>query len=281
MTKNNKPVWMITGANKGLGLAVAKEALENGYKVVAACRRIEEIDHVLSASEDLLAVTLDITCDDQVDGAVKAALDRFGSIDVLVNNAGYGLLGYFEEMSETQVRKQMETNVFGAMKLTRAVLPAMRRQKSGWIVNVSSTSGVKVVEGGSVYSASKFAIEGWTEGLNIELAPFGIRCMIAEPGGFRTDFANQKTSMTFPDTRIEDYNEQREKLEAHFLAFDGNQPGDPAKFAKALMTAIHDANPPLRLLCGKYAVESIGEYMKKRRAEYDAWRKVSMSTDFE
>lgn len=281
MTENKNQVWLVTGANKGLGAAIAKEALDRGYKVVAASRKPKSIAPVLGTSPNLLPVQLDITNDEQINSAVTAVLDKFGRIDVLVNNAGYGLLGYFEEMSEQQVRMQMETNVFGTMKLTRAVLPVMRRQHSGWIINVSSTSGIKAVEGGSVYSASKFAIEGWTEGLRIELEPFGIRCMIVEPGAFRTDFCNQKTSMTFGDTKIQEYKEQREKLYEHFLSFDGVQPGDPAKLAKAFMTAVGAANPPLRLLCGKYAVQSVDQYMKDRRAEFETWREVSISTDFE
>lgn len=280
MTDANKPVWMITGANKGLGLAVAKAALDSGFRVVAGSRRVEQIHTVLDAGENLLPVALDITRDDQVVAAVKAAIDQFGRIDVLVNNAGYGLLGYFEEMSEAQVRQQMETNVFGTMKLTREVLPSMRRRKSGWIVNLSSTSGIRAVGGGSVYSASKFAIEGWTEGLAMELAPFGIRCLIAEPGPFRTDFSNEKASMVFADKRLDAYQAYREKLEAVFHGLNGNQPGDPSRFAKALMAVIHDDRPPLRLVCGKASVKAIGEYLTTRQTEVDAWRNLSESTDF-
>jgi NAD(P)-dependent dehydrogenase (short-subunit alcohol dehydrogenase family) len=280
MTDANKPVWLITGANKGLGLAVAKEALNRGFCVVAGARRVEQIHTVLETSENLRPVALDITRDDQVAAAVKAALDRFGRIDVLVNNAGYGVLGYFEEMSEAQVRQQMETNVFGTMKLTREVLPSMRHHKSGWIINLSSTSGIRAVGGGSVYSASKFAIEGWTEGLAMELAPFGIRCLIAEPGPFRTDFSNEKASMVFADKKLEAYQADREKLEAVFHNLNGNQPGDPAKFAKAIMTVVHDDRPPLRLVCGKASVKGIGEYLTTRQNEIEAWRNLSESTDF-
>lgn len=280
MSEHTSTIWFVTGANKGLGAAVAKEALAKGYTVVAAARNRESLEKVLGVSPRLLCVTLDITDDQQVAAAVTAAVDSFGRIDVLVNAAGYGLLGYFEEMSEKQIRQQMETNVYGTMKLTRAVLPIMRGQRSGWVINFSSTSGVKSVEGGSVYSASKFAVEGWTEGLSLELKPFGIHCMIVEPGAFRTDFFNQKTSMTFGDTEIADYTAQRAALYEHFVSYDTKQAGDPAKLATALMTAIHAANPPLRLLCGGYAVQSIEHYMQYRCAEVQAWREVSVNTDF-
>ncbi|WP_176585607.1 oxidoreductase [Priestia megaterium] len=281
MNQRNDQVWFITGANKGLGSAIAKEALDKGYKVVATARNTEGMEKVLGDSPNLLITKLDITNDEQVQASVKAALDQFGHIDVLVNNAGYGLLGYFEEMSEELIRQQIETNVFGTMKLTRAVLPIMRKQRSGWVIVFSSTSGVKAVEGGSVYSASKFALEGWAEGLNIELKPFGIQTMIVEPGAFRTDFFNEKTSFTFSDIEVADYNQQREIMHHNFVSRDQKQPGNPVKLAKALMKAVNDSNPPLRLLAGKYAVESIEQYLKERRSEVEAWREVSRSTDFD
>lgn len=281
MTNKNDQVWFITGANKGLGAAIAKEALDKGYKVVATARKIEGMEKILGDSPNLLITKLDITNEEQVQSSINASLDKFGSIDFLVNNAGYGLLGYFEEMSEDLIRQQIETNVFGTMKLTRAVLPIMRKQGSGRVIVFSSTSGVKAVEGGSVYSASKFALEGWAEGLNIELKPFGIQTMIVEPGAFRTDFFNEKTSFTFSDIEIDDYNQQREIMHHNFVSRDQKQPGDPVKLAKALMTAVNDSNPPLRLLAGKYAVESIEQYLKERGSEVEAWREVSRSTDFD
>lgn len=281
MTNKNDQVWFITGANKGLGAAIAKEALDKGYKVVATARKTEGMEETLGDSPNLLVTKLDITNDEQVQSSVNAALDKFGSIDFLVNNAGYGLLGYFEEMSEDLIRQQIETNVFGTMKLTRAVLPIMRKQGSGWVIVFSSTSGVKAVEGGSVYSASKFALEGWAEGLNIELKPFGIQTMIVEPGAFRTDFFNEKTSFTFSDVEIDDYSQQRDIMHHNFVSRDQKQPGNPVKLAKALMTTVNDSNPPLRLLAGKYAAESIEQYLKERRSEVEAWREVSRSTDFD
>jgi len=279
--EQNKHVWLITGANKGLGAAIAKEALECGCKVIAAARNPSSIKDTLGESPNLLPVRLDITNQEQIHAAVNEALDRFGRIDVLVNNAGYGLLGYFEELTDKLVRHQMETNVFGTMNLTRAVLPVMRRQREGLVVTVSSTSGIKAVEGDSVYCASKFALEGWMEGMSIDLKPFGIRCLIIEPGPFRTDFFKEKTSFVFSDMPVEDYRPYREALYKYFVSFDQKQTGDPARLAKALMKAAYAENPPLRLLCSRFALNAVDAYLKNRYAEFDAWRELSASTDFD
>jgi NAD(P)-dependent dehydrogenase (short-subunit alcohol dehydrogenase family) len=281
MTQKNDQVWFITGANKGLGAAIAKEALDRGYKVVATTRNPESAGEILGNFPNLLIAKLDITNDEQVQSAVKAALDRFGRIDVLVNNAGYALLGFFEETSEKLIRQQIETNVFGTMKVTRAVLPFMRKQGFGLVIVLSSASGTRAVGGSSMYSASKFALEGWTEGMNIDLKPFGIRCMLVEPGAFRTDFSNVETSLTFSDLEIDDYKQRREIMYNNFVSLDHKQPGDPAKLAKALMTAVNASNPPLRLLVGKAAVDTIDQYFNARRSEYEAWREVSAGADFD
>lgn len=281
MTTHKEQVWFVTGANKGIGAAIAAEALNSGHMVVAASRKPEAIHEVLGESPRLLPVRLDITNDEETHAAVNAALDRFGRIDVLVNNAGYGLLGYFEEFSEKLIRQQMETNVFGTMKLTRAVLPTLRRQKQGLIVTVSSTSGIRAVEGDSVYCASKFALEGWMEGMSIDLKPFGIRCLIIEPGPFRTDFFNEKTSCIYADAPIEAYKSSREALYKHFAAFDQHQAGDPARLAKALLKVAYAENPPLRLLCSRFALNAVDSHLKNRYAEFDAWRELSAATDFD
>ena len=281
MSENTHQVWFVTGANKGLGAAITKEALDNGYKVVAAARNPEDTKKALGDCPNLFCVKLDLLDEQFIQNAVKEAIGKFGRIDVLVNNAGYGLLGYFEEFSDTLIRRQMETNVFGLMSLCRAVLPDMRKQRSGWIVNFSSTSGIKAVEGGAVYSASKFAVEGFTEGLGIELKPFGIRCLIVEPGAFRTDFFKHGTSFITGDIQIGDYDDRRQPLTDHFSKSDGIQAGDPKRLAKALENALQSDNPPLRLLCGRYAAKSIDEYMQARRAEFDKWRPVTESCDFD
>jgi NAD(P)-dependent dehydrogenase (short-subunit alcohol dehydrogenase family) len=281
MTQKNDQVWFITGANKGMGAAIAKEALNRGYNVIATARNPERARGILGNSPNLLIAKLDITDDGQVQSAVNAAIDRFGRIDVLVNNAGYALLGFFEEMSEKLIRQQMETNVFGTMKVTRAVLPLMRTQGSGLVIVMSSASGIRAVGGSSIYSASKFALEGWTEGMSADLKPLGIRCMLVEPGPFRTDFANFDTSLAFSDLKIDEYEQRREALYNSFASLNQTQPGDPAKLAKALMTVVNASNPPLRLLAGKAAVGAVDQYLNGRRAEYEAWREISASTDFD
>ncbi|HEY8999979.1 MAG TPA: SDR family NAD(P)-dependent oxidoreductase [Mucilaginibacter sp.] len=278
---NSSKVWFITGGNKGIGAAIVKEALANGYNVVAAARNIYGAKETFGYHPNLLMVKLDITDDEQVTNAVKSALDRFGRIDVLVNNAGYGLLGYFEEMSETSIRKQFETNIFGTMKITRAILPVMRKQGSGFVVVVSSTSGIKAVAGGSVYSASKFALEGWVEGMNIDMKSFGIRFMLLEPGAFRTDFANENASMQLPDMEVEAYNEARESLAQIFRTMNGNQAGDPAKLAKGLVKVVNSENPPLRLLISKGAIPAVENYYNTRFNEFEQWKDISADSDFD
>ncbi|PAF38831.1 hypothetical protein CHH58_05245 [Terribacillus saccharophilus] len=281
MADTNNQVWLITGANKGLGVAIAKEALAKGYNVVATARNTAGMEDELGKSSNLLIATLDITNNEQIKSTVDTALEQFGRIDVLVNNAGYGQLGYFEETTEKQIREQMETNVFGTMRLTRELLPIMRKQRSGSIITVSSVVGITATEGGSVYSASKFALEGWMEGLNIELKPFGIRCMLVEPGPFRTDFSNAKTSAKFSDLEIEDYNEQREKMQNFYNSFHKNEPGDPERLAKALISVLLDSNPPFRFIGGTGMVDFINQYLQRRQTEYNNWREVSDKTNFE
>lgn len=274
-------VWFVTGSNKGIGVAIAKEALSQGYHVVAAARKIDEAEKNLGKHPNLLIVKLDICNDVQINEAVKATMERFGRIDVLVNNAGYGLLGYFEEMSEATIRHQIETNVFGTMKITRAILPIMRKQKSGFVVTVSSTSGIKAVGGGSVYSASKFALEGWSEGMNIDMKPFGIRFMLLEPGAFRTDFANVDTSMQLPDLQLPDYQQAREAMINIFKTMNGTQAGDPAKLAKGLIKVVNLKDTPVRLLISKGAIAGVDNYYKTRYAEFEKWQEVSADSDFD
>ncbi|MGU3472564.1 SDR family oxidoreductase [Paenibacillus sp. D51F] len=273
MRNTNDQVWLITGSNKGIGAAIAKEALNQGYKVVAAARKTEGMETKLGDSPNLLITQLDITNENQVQAVVQAAMEQFGRIDVLVNNAGYGQLGYFEEISEEQLRQQMETNVFGTMRLTRAVLPIMRKQRSGTVMVFSSMMGLMSIPGGSVYSASKFALEGWAEGLNTELKPFGIQVLLVEPGPFRTDFTNKQSSAKFSDLQIDDYSAQRNSM--HDFYFEGEQFGDPAKLAKALMRVAGDANPPFRWLAGKGMVDAVIQHYQRRLAEYESWRVVS------
>lgn len=276
-----KKVWFITGANKGLGAAIAKNALKEGNQVVAACRKTDEAEKVLGKSDNLLIVKVDITDEQMIKDAVAQAVEHFGRIDVLVNNAGYGLLGYFEEMPEEMIRAQIETNVFGTMKMTREVLPVMRRQKSGMVAIISSTSGIRSVAAGSVYSASKFALEGWGEGMNIDMKPFGIRFMIVEPGPFRTDFLNGQTSMHYPESRLEAYKESSESMYKLLSGVHNNETGNPDKLAIILSKAVESENPPLHLVIGRDAVTSIDKYYTERRNEFEQWRDIASDTDFD
>ncbi|MGI4762484.1 MAG: SDR family NAD(P)-dependent oxidoreductase [Janthinobacterium lividum] len=277
----NQKVWFITGANKGIGAAIAQEALANGYQVVATARQVASAEKTLGTHPNLLIVPLDVTNEQQVQEAVAAATAKFGHIDVLVNNAGYGLLGYFEEMSAETIRKQLETNLFGTMSVTRAVLPVMRGQGQGFVVVVSSTAGIRAVGGGSVYSASKFALEGWSEGMNLDMKPFGIRFMLLEPGPFRTDFADADSSMQLPDQQVPAYDEARSALENVFRKMNGTQAGDPAKLAKGLLKVVNSENPPVRLLISKVSIPVIDTYYKTRFAEFEQWQHVSADSDFE
>lgn len=277
----NQKLWFVTGANKGIGAAIVKEALLQGYNVVATARKKEEAEQNLGAHPNLLIVRLDITDDQQVQEAVKATIDKFGRIDVLINNAGYGLLGYFEEMSEKSICRQFKTNVFGTMKITRAILPVMRKQGNGFVVTVSSTSGIKAVAGSSVYSASKFALEGWVEGMSIDMKQFGIRFMLLEPGAFRTDFANENASMQMPDLHLEAYEGARENLAKVFRRMNGIQTGNPARLAKGLIKVVNSEDAPLRLLISKPAIPAVAAYYKNRFAEFEKWQHISADSEFE
>lgn len=278
---STEKVWLVTGGNKGIGAAIVKEALSNGNKVVATSRSIEAAEKNLGGHENLFIVKMDITDNAQIRAGIDAAIEKFGTIDVLVNNAGYGLLGIFEEMSEESIRKQLDTNVIGTMEVTRAVLPTMRKQGSGLVVSISSTSGIKSVPGGSVYSASKFAIEGWMEGMKYDLKSFGVDFMILEPGAYRTDFANEQASMKLPDMDIAAYKEIRDGYEAKFKEMNGNQGGDPSKLAKGLYKVASSEEIPTRLLISKPAIEQIETYYKNRFAEFEKYKEVSAYSEFE
>jgi len=278
---NHNSVWLITGANKGLGEALTRHLLAQGYQVAAAVRRPEELADLFGQHDNLYPVQIDLNDSDAIQAAVSSVINKFGHIDVLANVAGYGLLGYFEEISEQQTRTQFETNFFGTVKLTREVLPYFRKQGSGYVVSVSSTSGIKAVEGSSIYAASKFALEGWMEGLALEVGRFGIKCLIVEPGAFRTNFFKQGSSFAFADLELDDYQEIRKTLHEHFVSWDGKQDGNPAKFAENLLRVMQSDHPPLRLLISKSAVPAVDDYYKKRYAEFDAWKAVSEDTAFD
>src|SRR2546425_9074252 len=228
-------VWFITGAGRGMGVDIAKAALAAGNKVVATGRNTDKVTKALGEAQDLQVLKLDVTKPVHAEAAVKAAVDRFGTIDVLVNNAASFYAGYFEELTPEQMELQLSTSLIGPMNVTRAVLPVMRKQCSGHIISISSSAGLSGFEFGTAYAASKFGLEGWMESLHAEVAPFGIKTTIVNPGFFRTELLTEQ-STNFPEPFIQDYDERRAKMLEFWKAQNGKQSGDPAKLARALIT---------------------------------------------
>ena len=256
--KNNK-VWLITGAGRGMGLEIATAALTAGHKVIATGRNTEKIVKALGQTNDLLVVKLDVTNPGDAEKAVKDAVERFGTIDVLVNNAGNFYAGFFEELSIEQIQSQINTNLIGQMNVARAVLPVMRPQHSGHIIFISSTAGFVGYEYCSAYAASKFAVEGWMESLRMEIAPFGIKTTIVNPGFFRTGLL-EPGSTIWPEKSVDDYAERNAQLRPWWESMSGKQGGDPGKLAKALVTVADQQDPPLRWFAG---ADSIAEAERK------------------
>ena len=273
-------VWFITGASRGLGVEFAKAALHAGDRVVATGRKVAAVHEVLGPdTAQLLCLDLDVTDAAGAKRAVDIAVSKFGTIDVLVNNAGYGHLGFFEEASDEDVRAQFETNVFGAFGVTRAVLPVMRAARKGHIFNLSSAAGIRGQEFASLYCSSKFALEGFSEALAAEVAPFGISVTIIEPGPFRTDFLTQE-SLRFGGTAVADYDERRSRIQASFETRNGKQPGDPAKLAEAIVRLASEAKPPMRFIGGKFALDIMDKKLAAVRTDVENWRAVSAETDY-
>jgi NAD(P)-dependent dehydrogenase (short-subunit alcohol dehydrogenase family) len=272
--------WFITGASRGLGVQIAKAAIRAGDSVVATGRRRADVNENLGPDGDqLLSLELDVTDAAQAQNAVAAAVSRFGAIDVLVNNAGYGHLGFFEETTIQDVQAQFATNLFGVFNVTWAALPVMRRARRGRIFNLSSIAGFRGAELGSLYSASKFALEGFSESLAKEVAPFGIFVTILEPGPFRTDFLTPE-SLRFGGNAVADYDERRTRLRESFERRNGQQAGDPAKLADAMVLLAGEANPPLRFFAGAFAVDTAEAKLSSIKAEIESWRKLSVGTDY-
>jgi NAD(P)-dependent dehydrogenase (short-subunit alcohol dehydrogenase family) len=270
----DKNVWLITGAARGMGVDIAKAALTAGHAVVATARNTDSVTAALGQDENLLAVKLDVTDPADAEAAVKAALDRFGRIDVLVNNAGNFYAGFFEELSPEQLRAQVETTLFGPMNVTRAVLPAMRAQRSGLVVAISSTAGIAGQAFCTAYAASKFGVEGWIESLTPEVAPFGIDTMLVEPGFFRTELLTPE-SATYAEPSIDDYAERTAQTVADWNGMNGQQAGDPAKLAAALVTLAVEENPPRRWVAGADAVATVEQKAQTLLVEVDAYRQLS------
>ncbi|AXA94038.1 oxidoreductase [Massilia sp. YMA4] len=270
--------WLITGAARGLGLQIARAALAAGDNVVATARNADAVRQALDGNDGrVLAQALDVTDPAAPQRVVDAALARFGRIDVLVNNAGYGHLGIFEESTEEEVRQQLETNVLGLMRMTRAVLPAMRRQRAGHVVNMSSIGGIVPFDSCTLYGMSKFAVEGFSGNLARDVAPFGIRVTAVEPGFFRTDFLDP-ASVRFTASRIDDY-AAAHATETAYRAHSHQQPGDPVKLGQAIVRLVEANEPPTHLALGSDAVGFVGTELRRRLAELERWQALSVSTD--
>lgn len=271
--------WFITGASRGFGLEIARQALDRGDNVVATARRPEAVTEALPGHGDrLLAVALDVTNEDQVHAAAASAVEAFGSIDVLVNSAGRGLLGAVEESSDVDVRSIYDTNVFGLLNVTRAVLPVMRLQRSGRILNISSLGGFSGSAGFGIYSSTKFAVEGISEAMHAELAELGIAVTVVEPGYFRTDFLDDR-SLSTVGTVIEDYASTAGAVRGAVPGLNHAQPGDPVKGAAAFLTLADAVSPPLRAQLGSDTLQELEAKINQLRTESEAWRELALSTD--
>jgi NAD(P)-dependent dehydrogenase (short-subunit alcohol dehydrogenase family) len=275
----DKPVWFITGCSTGFGHELAKILLERGYRVVATARDQAKIaDLVAGHDKNGLALKLDVDKQDQIDAAVKAAEARFGRVDVLVNNAGYGYLAAVEEGDDADVRAMFDTNFFGLAAMTRAVLPVMRAQKSGAIINVSSMGGFIGFPGSGYYAATKFAVEGLSESLSKEVAPFGIKVIIVEPGPFRTDWAGR--SLKTPKKPVDAYAETAIGRRRQIQSYSGNQPGDPVRASEAIITAVEQQHSPLRLPLGAVAYEAMRAEIEAVRKEHDSLEAMARGADY-
>jgi NAD(P)-dependent dehydrogenase (short-subunit alcohol dehydrogenase family) len=279
-TMATNKVWLLTGAGRGMGVDIAKAALAAGHKVVATGRNTERVVKALGESADLLVAKLDITKPADAECAVNAAVDRFGRIDVLVNNAANFYAGFFEELSPEQMDRQLSTSLVGPMNVTRAVLPVMRKQRSGLVITISSTAGLVGFEFGSAYAASKFGLEGWMQSLQAEVEPFGINTITVNPGFFRTELLTEE-STNFSERTIEDYNQRRAKQMEFWKGYNGQQSGDPAKLAKALITISNLEKPPRRFIAGADAVGTAEQVAATIKQQTDAYRELSSSLGYD
>jgi NAD(P)-dependent dehydrogenase (short-subunit alcohol dehydrogenase family) len=279
MKTSASKLWFITGASRGLGAEIATAALRTGDRVVATGRSKEAVAALLGPdNESLLSISLDVAEAGQARAAVAAAADRFGGIDVLVNNAGYGHMGFFEELTPQDVQAQFATNLFGMMDVCWSVLPLMRSARKGRIFNLSSLGGLIGAQLGSIYCASKFAVEGFSESLAKEVAPFGIFVTLIEPGPFRTDFLKPE-SLRFAGHRLSDYDDRRVNLRNAFEARNGQQPGDPTNLAEAMVRLAREPAPPMRFLAGSVALGAAQDKLNGLLGEMRKWRSLTLSTD--
>lgn len=272
-------VWFITGCSSGLGRALAEAALQAGANVAITARTLSDIEHFAKEfPQQALTIPLDVTNSQQVQAAIAKTIKQFGHIDILVNNAGYGLIGAIEEIPDKEVRKLFDTNFFGLLDVTRAVLPSMRAQKSGHIINISAAGGIVATPFLGIFNASKFAVEGLTESLAEELDPLGIKVTLVEPGPSRTNFIIRSTNQKF--TNITDYDESRHFMNTIFTQYIDNAPGNPQKVAQAIVNLTENPVPPLHLPMGKFTVERIREKLTMLQDNITDWEAISNETDF-
>lgn len=272
--------WLITGCSTGIGRALALAVLEGGWNATLTARNPNELEDFASnfGRERCLIQTLDVTDAEGIDAAVLRSEQKFGSVDVLVNNAGFGLRAAVEEGDDKELRELFETNFFGLLRLTKAVLPGMRARKRGYIVNMSSAAGRLAQAGNALYSASKFAVEGMSDGLRKELQPLGIRVLLVEPGPFRTDFAGR--SLRQSSRQIEDYAATAGLLRKENSAIHGNQPGDPVRAAQCIIRTMQHDTPPFRLVLGRVASERVEAELKTQLQELSDWKQTAVEADF-
>jgi NAD(P)-dependent dehydrogenase (short-subunit alcohol dehydrogenase family) len=279
MALNDDPVWFITGCSTGFGRELAQSVLRRGWRAVVTARDAARVHDLTSGHENqALALSLDVTRNDQIEAAVRQAEERFGAIDVLVNNAGYGYQSAIEEGTDAEIRDQFETNVFGLAAMTRAVLPGMRARRRGHIVNISSQAGFIGFEGSGYYATTKHAVEGLSDSLSREVAPLGIKVTCVEPGPFRTDWAGRSLKQRHP--AIADYQKTVGARLETTASYSGKQPGDPVRAAQAIITAVEAENPPKHLVLGAVALDGIRNKLKETLAEIDAWADTSRSADY-
>ena len=276
---SEKKVWLITGCSTGFGRELAKNLLENGYRVAVTARNVEKVKDLVSInSENAYAISLDVTDKQQVADAVSRAEEHFGHIDVLVNNAGFGYFGAIEESDDAEVRSMFEANFWGLAEMTRAVLPKMRERRSGTIVNISSIGGFVSFPGLGYYHATKYAVNGFSEALKKEVEPLGIKVILVQPSGFRTDWAGR--SANDAPNPISDYSETAGTNQAAIRGYSGNQPGDPVRAAKAIVEAVESDEPPFYFLLGKAALKNARLKLDALQADFDRWANVTEGADF-
>jgi len=277
---DQKKVWFITGAARGMGLEFARAVLAAGDSLVASGRDTDRLSKALGSSSNLLTVRLDVTRPAEAEAAVKAAVDRLGRIDVLINNAASFFAGYFEELTPEQMNVQLQTSLVGPMNVTRAVLPVMRKQRSGHIIAMSSSAGLSGFEFGTAYAASKFGLEGFMESLGPEVAPFGIHTTIVNPGFFRTELLTEE-STSYATGSISDYAARRDPLVAYWKSMNGKQTGDPAKLARAIITIASQSPPPRRFIAGADAIGGAEQKVVALKEDIESNRQLSTSLSFD